>query len=770
MEFADISEYIHSHYITTNTHPKNNCMKVICIGNYPPRQCGIATFTANLLQAIMSFSETTSKNIEVEVIAMNDSNQDYDYPPVVSRVIHDKNKGMYEEVAEYINNSGAAVCLLQHEYGIFGGASGVLLLGLLRRLQIPIVVTFHTVLQKPGFHEREVLRKIALYAWRIVVMNSLAIGFLKEVYDVPPEKVVLIPHGVPDFEVCGRHLPAPPPDWQNRTVMMTFGLIGRSKGIEVALKSLPELVKIHPDLLYVIAGKTHPNIVKNSGEEYRSMLQDIVISKNLEGHVQFIDRYLNEEELMSYLQAADLYVTPYHNKAQITSGTLSYAVAGGCAVLSTPYWHAEELLSNDLGMLFGFGDSKQLAEYIDRLLNNRQQLSQMKESAYNYGKTTAWPLIGEKYTDLLHQSKADFLSHKIEIGAALNHGAFQKQYSIPAFDPAPLLQLTDDTGILQHANGCVPCYKTGYCLDDNARALVLSLMALNSYGDKIYETLASRYLAYIQHMHIKDSVFFNYLTYDRKHFDHINTDDAAGRAIWALGCLVRFAPNDGMFQVGLDLFIKVVDKLRTMHYARGFANSIFGLNHYTTRFPDQEKYLHLMVRQAQAMCEIYHRHKKKRWHWFEDRMTYDNGLLPAALYIAWDRTGMDEFREVADESTAFLETKCFAHDYLTLIGNKRWLGLDENYEIFAQQPVDAMAMVILYDTLYRLDKNDSTAEKLRKSFLWFLGYNDLDLPLFDCETKGCNDGIEAVNINRNQGAESVIAYMMAHLISRPYFD
>lgn len=744
-------------------------MKVICIGNYPPRQCGIATFTANLLKAIMSVAGTAEKSIEIEVIAMNDGSQNYDYPPIVSHAIDDCDKGMYEEMAAYINNSGAAVCLLQHEYGIFGGASGVLLLDLLRRLKIPIVTTFHTVLQKPGFHEREVLRKIAIYAWRIVVMNSLAIDFLKEVFDVLPEKVVVIPHGVPDFEACRGDLSHPPPDWQNRTVMLTFGLIGRSKGIEVALKALPELVKKHPDLLYVIAGKTHPNIVKNSGEEYREMLQDIVLSNDLNVHVQFIDRYLDEDELMAYLLAADLYVTPYHNKAQITSGTLSYAVAGGCAVLSTPYWHAEELLSNNLGKLFGFGDSKQLAEDIDHLLNNRPYLLQVQQSAYNYGKSTAWPLIGKKYSDLLHQANAEFLKRRVVPSAEPTNGVFKK-YSIPAFDPAPLLRLTDDTGILQHANGCVPCYKTGYCLDDNARALVLSLMALNCYSDKLYEKLALRYLAYIQHMHVHQGEFRNYLTYDRKPFDHGNSDDAFGRAVWALGYLVRFAPNDGMFQVGLDLFSQTINKLSSIQYARGFANSIFGLDHYSKRFPDQEKYLHLIVKQARSMCEIYHRHKKKRWNWFEDKMTYDNGLLPAALYIAWDRTGMDEFREVADESTAFLETKCFKHDYLTLIGNKRWLGLDENYEIFAQQPIDAMAMVFLYDTLYRLENNTSTAEKLRKSFLWFLGYNDLDLPLFDYETKGCNDGIEAMNINRNQGAESTIVYMMAHIISRPYFD
>ncbi len=745
-------------------------MKVICIGNYPPRQCGIATFTANLLNAIKSAAAINAKEVDIEVIAMNDGDKTYDYPAIVSQVIHDQNKAMYERKAEYINNSGADVCLLQHEYGIFGGASGVLLLGLLRRIKIPIVTTFHTVLQNPAFHERETLKKIAFYSSRIVIMNGLAIGFLKDVFDVPESKIVRIQHGVPDFEAMKEQLPPLPDNWKNRMVMMTFGLIGRSQGIETAIKALPEVVKKHPQLLYVVVGKTHPNVVKLSGEEYREMLKDLTKTLRLENHVQFIDRYLSEEELMSHLLAAGLYVTPYHNKAQITSGTLSYAVAGGCAVLSTPYWHAEELLADGRGVLFEFGDTAALAEEIDKLIEDKARLSNMQQAAYNYGKTIAWPLIGGEYIDILEQTSGENPPERISFSTKKPENEIREvKYVVPPFDPAPLLRLTDDTGILQHANGCVPCYKTGYCLDDNSRALVLALMAHKETGDPVYEKLAINYLSFIRHTHIKDGIFINYLTYDRNYHECENSDDAYGRALWALGYLIRFAPNDSMMQVGLDLFYNILNKLNTLQYARGYANSIFGLYHYTRRFPDQERFLYLLVKQAEGLCSLYKRHSRGKWCWFEDRMTYDNGLLPAALYKAYHRSGISMFKEIADEATAYLESKCFINDHLSLIGNKKWLGLDENYEIYAQQPLDALAMIELYDSIYQLDKSEETANKVRKSFLWFLGYNDLDIPLYDAQTKGCNDGIEVMNINRNQGAESNIAYLTAYLISQPYF-
>ncbi len=736
-------------------------MKIICIGNYPPRQCGIATFTENLIIAIQKAALLQSIDIEIEVIAMNDAEQTYDYPSIVTKTIRDQYKSDYIEVANYINHSDADVCLIEHEYGIFGGNSGVLLLSLMRILKIPVVTTLHSVLQIPNFHQKEVLKKIATYSSRLIVMSTLAIDFLKEVYEVPSAKIICIEHGVPDFELMRSTLPASPKKWIGRKIMLTFGLMGRNKGIETVIKALPSIVAKHPDLLYVIMGKTHPHVVRHAGEEYREWLTQMVVKLNLLDNVQFIDEYVSESQLISSLLSSDLYVTPYLNKAQITSGTLCYALGGGCAVLSTPYWHAEEILVDGRGSLFAFGDSYDLADQVIALLDEPNKLSSMQQKAYTYGKSIAWPLIGRKYISAFENIITEYLPEE---------NNFEYQLIDFPFNPQHLFRMTDSTAILQHAHGCTPNYKTGYCLDDNARALLLSMMAFQQFKQPKYITLAIKYLAYINHMQHKDGSFDNFMTYSHTLFENDHSEDAFGRTIWALGYLVRFAPNDDLFQLGHELFHRSLNQIPHLNHPRGYANCILGLYHYVNRFPDQDRFIKMINELAIILCDGYDACSKESWQWYETIITYDNGLLPAALYKAYELTGSERFLEVADATTKFLESKCFLSEHLSLIGNRRWLRMDEDYELFAQQPIDAMAMVVLYDSIYQLKKDQKTADKLRTSFKWFLGYNDLDLPLYDTDTSGCNDGIEEFSINRNQGAESTIAYHMAWLISAPYFE
>lgn len=731
-------------------------MKVICLGNYPPRQCGIATFTENLINSILNTAELQSTKLDLEVIAMNDPNQDYQYPSIVSRFIPEKNKQAYLDTADYINQSGADVCLVQHEYGIFGGESGLLLLALLQKVEIPIVTTLHTVLQKPSFHQREVLKKIAFYSAKVVVMNGLAIEFLVNIFSVPREKIVRIQHGVPDFVALEEKLMPRPALWTNRKVMLTFGLIGRSKGIETVIRALPEIVAKHPDILYVVLGKTHPSIVRFAGEEYREFLMELIKQLHLEDHVVFMNQYASELELMSYLRQTDIYVTPYLNKAQITSGTLSYAVSGGCAVISTPYWHAEELLAEGRGKLFDFQDYKRLAAIVNELLVDTNELISLQQKAYSYGKTIAWPIIGKEYLAQFQQLKvADFNRTPIN-------------YEIPDLDISHLIRMSDSTGILQHARSCIPYFKTGYCLDDNARALILSLAAWNKTKDLKLIELMSVYLSYIVFMQQKDGSFKNYLTYERTAFVDDLSDDAFGRAFWALGYLVRYAPNDSMFQLGHEMFSNSVNQLDLLRYARGFANGIFGLYHYIKRFPDQERYQILLENLADRLCDQYFKFRNEKWCWFEDLITYDNGLLPASLYNAYEISGKEKFLQVAEESRLFLESKCFRNDWLSLVGNRKWLRMDSNFDLFAQQPVDALAMVIMYDSAIRATNNNSLINKLTKSFNWFYGANDLDISVYDTKSKGCNDGIEEFNINRNQGAESMISYLLSHIIAESY--
>lgn len=731
-------------------------MRIACLGNYLPRQCGIATFTDNLVKAVVSASKINRLPIEIEVIAMNDPGRSYEYPPVVSQSINEREVGEYIAMADYVNQSGADVLLVQHEFGIYGGESGVLLLQMLRRVKIPIVVTFHTVLRQPGFHQKEVVRKIAEMASRIVIMNGLAVAFLTDIYGVAAEKIVRVQHGVPDFEMNKHNFSLPPAVWTNRKVMLTFGLIGRSKGIETVIRALPVVVKSHPELLYVVLGKTHPNIVRYSGEEYREYLQGLAVKLHVENHVMFIDRYVDELELMSLLKAADLYVTPYLNKAQITSGTLSYAVSGGCAVISTPYWHAEELLAEGRGLLFDFQNDDQLSQCVMKLLDNPDAMVLMQQKAYEYGQTITWPLMGKLYLDLLLQA------------SDATNSPLTPVTNYPSIDFSHIRHLTLPSGLLQHALGSVPSLRHGYCLDDNARALLVTTQAKESGHPEDLSGLSIRYLSYMQLMQQADGHFKNFLSHDHQLTDDDFSDDAFGRSVWALGSLIRFCQSDSMFITAHEMFHKALPYISQLKYARGYASCIFGLSHYSCRFPDQERFLHLAVKLADTLCQRYKEHRRENWHWFEDALTYANGLIPASLYKAYEVTRNEEYLEVAGITRQFLESKCFREDWLSLVGNKKWLRYDSDYELYAQQPIDAAAMVLMYDSAFKATGSAGFIGQMFRSFDWFFGDNDLGISVYDEETKGCNDGIEPMNVNRNQGAESTLSWLMARITVEPY--
>lgn len=738
-------------------------MKLICLGNYPPRKCGIATFTENLVNAVTSAAKTRQMELTIEVIAMNDNGKHYDYPSIVSRSIVCRHKQSYIDTANYINQSGASALLLQHEYGIYGGESGLLLLELLRRLKIPVVTTLHTVLKQPSLHQKEILVKIAEYSSRIIVMNPIAIGFLTKVFNVPAKKIQVIEHGVPDFGKLSDVDGIIPDDWNNRKLMLTFGLLGRSKGIETVIKAMPEIVKKHPEILYVVLGKTHPHVVEYAGEEYREYLEGLTISLNLQNNVVFINEYVSEDALMQYLKRADMYVTPYLIKAQITSGTLAYAVGSGNVVISTPYWHAETLLADGRGKLFNFSDYRALTEIVVGLLDDPLEMIMIRRKAYNHGTQVIWPKIGKEYqnmfTEVLHSQKPDIPEMIFE----------RFKFSMPKFKSRHLEILTDKTGLIQHAVGSVANYHTGYCTDDNARSLILVTKAFNRFGEKKYLKLIYRYLSFIMYMQNSDGSFKNYLFYNRSIDEDHNSDDTFGRAVWALGYVIRFAPDDSLLQTSKELFCKAVNNLDQLVYARGYANCIMGLYHYIKRHPDREYYLEMLISLSNQLCGKVNEHSHDEWTWFEPELTYDNGLLPAALYLANEITDIPLYFEVAEKTRHFLEKYCFKNNYLTVIGNHRWLKPDDHSHEFDQQPIDAMTMLLMYHSIQKVNNKQEIIDKLKLSFLWFFGKNELNLPLYDNQTHGCNDGLEVCSVNRNQGAESVIAYLYSWLLAEPFF-
>ncbi len=699
-----------------------------------------------------------NQNLDNEgyVIALNDNDLTYKYPEEVKLSIRQDYQEDYIKAVKYINFSGADICILQHEFGIFGGQSGVYILPLLHRLEIPLIVTLHTILKTPSYNEKAVLKEICKMAQKIVVMSHKAVKFLTSIYDVPSEKIALIEHGVPDIhfspEKSKKEFKL-----ENRKVLLTFGFIGRSKGIETVIKALPEVVKKYPELIYIVLGKTHPNILRHSGEEYRIFLLRLVKNLQLENHVTFLNEFIDEQELFKYLYACDIYITPYLNEAQITSGTLSYAVGTGAAVLSTPYWHAAEMLAEGRGSLFNFNDSDELAKTLTDLFNHPEELRKLKNKAGEYGKKITWPKTGERYVKLAEElmKKEHPLVRRKETEPDL--------LILPPFSLAHINRLTDDTGIIQHAKFGIPNLKEGYCLDDNSRALLMVLMAYRQMKDKRALELSPIYLSYIHYLQNANGTFRNFLSFNRNFLDEVGSEDSFGRTIWALGYLLGNAPNDAYYQTGKLVFFNASPNFEKIKSIRGIANTMIGICYYLKTNPSDDSMTERLRNLANVLMKHYLENRTTDWNWFESLLAYDNGILPLALLHSAEILNDPEITETAIESMDFLTSHTLKDNYLSIIGNEKWYKKEGERSVFAQQPIDAMAMVLMYHQAYFVTKNKDYLNKLYTSFLWFLGENDLRMSLYDFETKGCCDGFESYGVNRNQGAESSLAYLISHL-------
>lgn len=731
-------------------------MKVAFIGTYPPRECGIGTFTHNLLDSVLHSPKAERGNYEGFVVAMNDHDLTYDYPHEVKLSIRQEYQEDYLKAAKFINLSGADVCILQHEFGIFGGQNGVYILPLLHRLEIPLAVTLHTVLNTPSYNERAVLQEIGKMAQKIIVMSLKAIEFLVDIYNVPRERIALIEHGVPDIKFNPARSREEFKLVKNK-VLLTFGFIGRNKGIETVINALPDVVQRHPDVVYIVLGKTHPNILRHSGEEYRIFLMRLVKNLQLENHVLFLNQFIDVQDLFKYLAATDIYITPYLNKAQITSGTLSYAVGVGAAVLSTPYWHAEELLADGRGRLFDFGNSKQLSSAFNELLDHPEELTRLKRNALKYGRNFTWPKTGEKYVDLVHAILEDEYRPVHKVDTVLDF------LILPPFSLAHINRLTDDTGIIQHAKFGIPNLKEGYCLDDNARALLMVLMAYRQMKDVRALELSPIFLSYMHYMQKADGTFRNFLSFSRNFLDDIGSEDSFGRTIWALGYLLGNPPNDAYFQAGSGVFFNAAPNFEKLKSIRGIANSMIGISYYLKTNPSDDSMTERLRNMALTLVTHYQENESPDWRWFESLLAYDNGILPLALLHAAGILNDDRVTQVAFAAMDFLSTHTLKEDYLSIIGNEKWYRKEGERSVFAQQPIDAMAMVLMYHQAYHFTKDKDYLNKLYTSFLWFLGENDLRMSLYDFETKGCCDGFENYGVNRNQGAESSLAYLISHL-------
>lgn len=731
-------------------------MKIVYIGTYPPRECGIGTFTKNLCKSMVSIYATKHGLIDGIVVAMDDHEQTYNYPKEVKLTIRQEHQRDYLKASDFINLSGADLCVLEHEFGIFGGQNGVYILSLLHRLEIPLIVTLHTIVKTPTYNEKMVLQEICKMANKIVVMSHKAIEFLIEIYNVQKEKIVFIEHGVPDLKF-DHEQSKKEFKLENRKVILTFGFISRNKGIETVIKALPNVVEKYPDILYIVMGKTHPNVIRHQGEEYRNYLQQLVKSLNLEKHVLFLNKFTNQKELFKYLSASDIYVTPYLNEAQITSGTLSYAIGVGSAIISTPYWHAEELLADGRGRLFNFNDSEELSTILMELFDKPELLEKLKKRAFEYGKKITWPKTGEKYIELTNR----ILDSKPEV--FVKKETALDPLILPRFSLVHIKRLTDSTGIIQHAKFVVPNLKEGYCLDDNARALIMVLQAYRQKKDSLAFELIPIYLSYIHYMQNQDGTFRNFLSFDRRFLDEVGSEDSFGRAIWSLGYLLEHAPNDSYYQMGRLIYFDALPNFEKLQTLRGIANTMIGISYYLKSNPSDDSVTKILQNLAYKLIKKYEENSTKNWRWFEPLLTYDNGILPLALLYSAEILNENKITEIALESMEFLTETTLKDGYLSIIGNEKWYSKKSERSMFAQQPLDALAMVLMYYQAFNLTKDKEYLNKLYISFMWFLGENDLRMTLFDYETKGCCDGLEQYGVNRNQGAESSLAYLISHL-------
>ncbi|SEM75151.1 Glycosyltransferase involved in cell wall bisynthesis [bacterium A37T11] len=730
-------------------------MKIAYLSTYPPRACGIATFNANLFEAIASDpAQRDSGSFVVAIHASGVPEKGY-YPPEVKQVIRQHEQQDYLNASEFINKSGAETCIIQHEYGIYGGDNGLYILSLINQLSIPCISILHTVLREPSYIQLNIIREIARKSASVVVMSKKAIGFLASIYQVSPEKTQLIEHGVPDLDpgiAKGKNPYSP-----GHRALLTFGLIGRNKGLETVIRALPEIVKEHPDVMYYIVGNTHPDVIKHSGEEYREFLEGLAVDLEVSAHVTFINKFLSEKELFSYLSWCTLYITPYLDEAQITSGTLSYAIGAGAAVISTPYWHAQELLADGRGELFGFKDSVSLANKVNVLLSNTAKLNSLKNKAFNYGLNLRWPQIGKQYLKILADAviqQKHTLKQRVPV---IN------LEEMPLFTLDHVFRLTDDTGIIQHAKYGIPNLKEGYCMDDNARALIAVLMVYNQDKNTEGLKLLPIYLSFIQYMQREDGNFRNFLSFKREYLDEVGSEDSFGRTIWSLGYLIHHAPNNSYREFAYELFRYSVPHFKKLVHLRGIADTLIGLHHYLQVNKHDKEILAQSRELATVLMKSYEQNRDRDWHWFEEKMTYDNAILPLALLCFYETTGDQQAYAIAMESTDFLTSKTLKNGVLTPVGNNGWLNKDGDMAVYDQQAIETMAMVLLYSKAWEITGDNNYILQMYTCYQWFLGNNSLHMPLYDEETGGCCDGLQVNGVNRNQGAESSLAYLISHL-------
>ncbi|MBO9714355.1 glycosyltransferase [Sphingomonas sp.] len=722
------------------------------IGNYLPRKCGIATYTTDTFLALKArFPE-----LQVDVYAMDDHPGRYDYPAEVTRAIPQNERSAYLEAARAIEASGAQAVWVQHEYGIFGGSAGDYLIALLDRLTIPVIATLHTVLENPSAEERRVMDALLARASKVIVMAERGRDILRRVHNADDRRIAMIPHGVPDRVFVDPGTLKPGFGWQGREVILTFGLLAPNKGIETIIEAMPEVVAARPEALYVVLGATHPNLVAHEGEAYRDRLKALAEARGVAHHVAFIDGFVENGELLDYLQAADIYATPYTNPAQITSGTLSYAVGVGKAVISTPYVHATEILDDGHGVLVGFNDSKGFAREIIGLLADPAARRALSERAYARGRTMIWPRLAEAARGVIEAALAARPRRIAKGKAAADPVAL-------APDLSAVERMSDATGMLQHSIYSVPDRRHGYCIDDNARALIL-MSKLDTIDEATREKWTSVYASFVQHAWNPDlRRFRNFMAFDRSWCEDSGSEDSNGRALWSLGVTARDARAQKHRDWASNLFDITAPIAFELGSPRAQAFAMLGAAATAEAHPGHALSRQILTQFGEQLIALLDTARRPEWQWFEIVLAYDNARLPEALLRAGAVLGRSEFTSVGLETLEWIVSRqtspegCFR-----AVGTESFGRPYADPLPFDQQPLEAQATVDACIAALAATDEPFWAREAMRAYNWYLGVNDLDLPLASPQDGGCFDGLMPHGLNRNQGAESILALQLAN--------
>jgi glycosyltransferase involved in cell wall biosynthesis len=727
------------------------------IGNSLPRRCGIATFTTDLQQAIAK----SRVNVETCIVAMTDHGHTYDYPPDVRLQINDENLAEYSRAANFLNERHFQAACLQHEFGIFGGDAGNHIMALLSQLRMPIITTLHTVLAEPRSAQRGVLNRIVDASSTVIVMAEKARILLRTVYGVQAEKIEVIPHGIPDSAFVEPEAAKAKLGFARKAVILTFGLLSPNKGIEVMIDAMPSILNSRPDAVYVVLGATHPNLVRNEGEVYRESLIARARTLGVEEHVVFLNRFVDQATLLDFISMCDVYVTPYLKEAQMTSGTLAYSFGLGKAVVSTPYWHAQELLADGRGVLVPFGDAKAIATEIAGLLTDDARRDAMRKLAYSSSRSMTWERTAERYVEVFETARC---AHPLKAIARRNENpASPDKAPVPRLQLDHFLSMCDDTGLLQHAVCSVPDRSHGYCVDDNARALLVAC-ALNAPGEeRLPETLTSRLAAFVQHAWNPDvQRFRNFMSFDRRWLEDSGSEDCHGRTLWALGECARSDATESRRQWAASLFAQALPATERFSSPRAWAFTLLGLDAYCATVRKDSHARELRYLFADRLMSILSSVETNDWVWFEEGLAYDNARLPQALIATGITVGAPAYVAAGLRSLRWLMTLQMSGDGIFRpVGSDSFGDKRERPRAYDQQPLEATATISACLAAWRADGDVKWRVDAEQTFAWFLGSNDLLSPLVDLQTGSCRDGLHPDRANENRGGESVVSYLLS---------